>query len=272
MTKNYIRNYLCLTGFCLVLTMLLSVPWVGISPANAAREVADIVLYNGKVLTVDGKFTIAQAVAIKKDRIIAVGTNKQVLALAKKGRTERVNLKGKTVIPGLIESHAHLQEAAESEYLGELPVPESADALLKYTAEKVKTLKEGEWILFDKTFPTRFKEHRFPNLQELDAVAPKNPVLIDGAYSGQANSYAMKIAGIDRNTPQPKVGEIVKDTAAGEPIGLFLRCQASISKYYPGRRKLTQEERMDAIRKLVARYNQLGFTSVIEGRSSANGV
>jgi predicted amidohydrolase YtcJ len=272
MFKKLVRGCLCLMGLFFVSNMFLSIPGIGITPADAAKKVADIVLYNGKIFTVDPKSTIAQAVAVKGDKIIAVGTNKQVLALAKKGKTERINLKGKTVVPGLIESHAHLKEAAESEYLGELPVPDSVDALLKYTTEKVKTLKEGEWLLFDKTFPTRFKEHRFPTLQELDSVAPKNPVLIDGAYSGQTNSYAMKIAKIDKDTPQPKVGEIVKDAATGEPTGLFLRCQALISKHYPGRRQLTQDERMDAIRKLVARYNQLGFTSVIEGRSSADGI
>jgi predicted amidohydrolase YtcJ len=272
MLKKFIGGSLYLIGLFIALTIFVPIPAIGISPANAAKEIADIVLYNGKVLTVDKKFTIAQAVAIKKDRIIAVGTNKQILALAKKGKTEQVDLNGKTVVPGLIESHAHLQEAAESDYLEKLPTPDSVDALLKYVAEKVKTLKEGEWIVFEKTFPTRFKERRFPTLQELDTVAPKNPIVIDGLYAGQANSYAMKIAGVDKNTPQPKAGVIVKDPATGELTGLFLRCQALILKNYPGMRKLTHEERMDAIRKLVALYNQLGVTSVIEGLSWQNGI
>ncbi|HPJ66523.1 MAG TPA: amidohydrolase [Desulfobacteraceae bacterium] len=272
MLKKLMGGNLYLIGLFITLAFFVSIPGIGISPSNAAREVADIVLYNGKILTVDKKFTIAQAVAINKDRIIAVGTSKQILALEKKGKTERVNLKGKTVVPGLIESHAHLQEAAESDYLEKLPTPDSVDTLLKYVAEKVKTLKEGEWIVFEKTFPTRFKELRFPTLEELNEVAPKNPIVIDGLYAGQANSYAMKIAGVDKNTPQPKVGVIVKDPATGELTGRFLRCQELILKHYPGMRKLTHEDRMDAIRKLVARYNQLGFTSVIEGLTHENGI
>jgi len=191
--------------------------------AAGLDNMAEWILYNGKIVTVDSKFSIAEAVAIKGDKIIAVGTNDQIVALAG-DKTERVDLGGKTVVPGLTESHTHITQAAESEFLGELYIPTSIEAILRFIAKRVDSGKEGEWIYFRNTYPTRLKEYRFPTLQELDAVAPKNPVFVDGAYAGQANSYAMKIAQIDGSTPQPAVGEIVKDPATGKPTGLFLRC------------------------------------------------
>jgi len=239
--------------------------------AAGSDSMADRILYNGKVVTVDSKFSIAEAVAIKDDKIIAVGTNDQILALAL-DRTERIDLGGKTVVPGLTESHTHITQAAESEFFGELYIPTSVEALLGFISQKVDTLKEGEWIYFRNTYPTRLKEYRFPALQELDSVAPKNPVFVDGAYAGQANSYAMKIAKIDGNTPQPAVGEIVKDPATGKPTGLLLRCQPLVTQHYSGMRKLNHEERMEALRKLTKNYNQLGITSVIEGGSTPDGV
>ena len=130
--------------------------------AAGSDSMADRILYNGKVVTVDSKFSIAEAVAIKDDKIIAVGTNDQILALAL-DRTERIDLGGKTVIPGLTESHTHITQAAESEFFGELYIPTSVEALLGFISKKVDTLKEGEWIYFRNTYPTRLKEYRFPN-------------------------------------------------------------------------------------------------------------
>jgi predicted amidohydrolase YtcJ len=239
--------------------------------AADSDTMADKILYNGKVVTGDSKFSIAEAVAIKDDRIIAVGTNDQILTLAR-DRTERIDLGGKTVVPGLTESHTHITQAAESEFFGEIYIPTSIEALLGFISKKADSLKEGEWIYFRNTYPTRLKEYRFPTLQELDAVAPKNPVFVDGAYAGQANSYALKIAQIDGNTPQPPVGEIVKDPVTGKPTGLLLRCQPLVTRHYSGMRKLNQEERKEALRKLTKNYNQLGITSVIEGGSTPEGV
>jgi predicted amidohydrolase YtcJ len=235
-----------------------------VAAAAGSDNVADYILYNGKVVTVDSKFSIAQAVAIKNDKIIAVGTDDQVLALAT-DKTERIDLRGKTLLPGLTESHSHLTQAAESEFFGEIYIPQSVEALLSYVGKKAESLKEGEWIYFRNTYPTRLKEYRFPTLKELDSAAPKNPVFVDGAYAGQANSYAMKIAKIDENTPQPPVGEIVKDPATGKPTGVFLRSQSLVTRHYPGVRKLNHEQRMEALRKLTRNYNQLGITSVIDG-------
>ena len=234
-------------------------------------EAADLILFNGKVVTMNQKLETAQAVAIRGDKIIAVGTDEQILAKAD-AKTEKIDLRGKTVIPGLTESHSHITGAAESEFFGEIYIPTSVEDLLRYTAKKAETLKEGDWIYFRNTYPTRLREYRFPTLKELDAAAPRNPVFVDGAYAGQANSYALKIAKIDENTPQPPVGEIVKDPATGKPTGLFLRAQSLVTRHYAGSRKLTHEQRLEALRKLTRNYNQLGITSVIEGGTTPDGV
>ena len=232
---------------------------------------ADYIFYNGKVVTVDAKFSIVQAVAVKDGRILAVGSNDHVLALAGE-KTDRIDLQGKMLLPGLTESHSHITQAAESEFFGEIYIPPSIEALLKHISKRVEGMKEGEWVYFRNTYPTRLKEYRFPTLAELDAVAPKNPVFVDGAYAGQANSYAMKLAKIDENTPQPPVGEIVKDPATGKPTGVFLRSQSLVTRNFPGFRKLNHEQRMEALRKLTRNYNQLGITSVIDGGTVADAV
>jgi predicted amidohydrolase YtcJ len=232
--------------------------------AAGTDNMADFILYNGKVVTVDSNFSLAQAVAVKNGKIIAVGTNDQILALAM-DKTERIDLQGKTLLPGLTESHSHLTQAAESDYFGEIYIPPSIEALLNHVAKRVQEVKEGEWIYFRNTYPTRLKEYRFPTLAELDSAAPKNPVFVDGAYAGQANSYAMTIARIDEKTPQPPVGEIVKDSATGKPTGVFLRCQPLVTRHFPGFRKLNHAQRMEALRKLTNNYNRLGITSVIDG-------
>ena len=250
---------------------LLAFPQTEFGISRGTAHAADVILFNGKVLTMNPKSEIAQAVAIQGDKIIAVGSDEQILARAN-AKTEKIDLRGKTVIPGLTESHSHITGAAESEYFGEIYIPTSLEALLGYAAKKAESLKEGEWIYFRNTYPTRLREYRFPTLQELDAVAPRNPVFVDGAYAGQANSYAMKIAKIDEKSPQPPVGEIVKDPATGKPTGLFLRCQSLVTKHYAGSRKLTPEQRVEALRKLTQNYNQLGITSVIEGGSTPESV
>lgn len=233
----------------------------------AAGVVADKVLFNGKVLTVDRNFTIAEAVAVKGDRLLAVGTTDEILKLAGPA-TVRIDLQGRTVMPGLNDTHTHVSGPAESEYFAEVYIPTSVKDLLAYVEKKVKTLQPGEWIYFRNTYPTRLAEYRFPTLAELDRVAPDNPVFVDGAYAGQANSAALRAAGINKDSKQPPVGEVVKDPATGEPTGIFLRCQYLVTNHYPKPPALTHEQRVDAIAQLLRNYNQVGLTSVTEARSS----
>src|SRR5205814_8848749 len=144
-----------------------------ITPAEQPAEPADLILHHAKVLTVDAKFTIADAIAIKGDRIVAVGKDDAILK-HNGPKTRLIDLKGKTVLPGLYDSHTHPTGAATSEFDEEIPYLKGLDDVFSYIRKKTKELPEGDWIVLRFAFPTRLKEARFPTLAELDAVAPKH--------------------------------------------------------------------------------------------------
>ncbi len=237
-------------------------------PAFAA-EPADLIVHNGRVLTVDAKFSAAQAVAVHGGKIVAVGADADVLKLQGPATTV-IDAKGKTVLPGLIDSHVHPVSAAMSEAVAPLPVLKSVVAVQEFIREKAKTTPAGKWIVIRYAFPTRLDEARFPTKAELDAVAPDHPVLYHAGPAGVANSMALKVSGVTKDTPSPGTGEVVKDEKTGEPTGL-LRNAYGVLKGVPGESEsLTAEERLAAVRKLFAKYNAEGLTSVSDrnaGRS-----
>ena len=151
----------------------------------------DLILFNGKIVTVDRNFLIVEAVAIKKDKIVAVGLNKDIRKLTGKN-TKIIDLEGRTVIPGLTDAHAHPESAAVSELHQEIPDVHTIRELLNWIKTQAIKKKQGEWIIFPKLFFTRLKELRQPTLTELDSVAPNNPVFLDGSFGGMINSAAMQ--------------------------------------------------------------------------------
>ena len=194
-----------------------------------SNNIADLVLLNGNIITVDSKNSIAQAVAVKDDRILAVGTNSQINYLVGP-QTKTIDLKGKCVTPGIVDSHIHVLYYGKQFWKDFLniryPAVKNEKDLLKAIADKAKSIPEGEWISANQGF------HVGPNEKldrwVLDSVAPDNPVYLRHA-SGQyvvVNSAALKLAGIDKNTPNPYGGKIVKDTSTGEPTGVLLHYPA----------------------------------------------
>src|SRR4051812_12578725 len=183
---------------------------------------ADLILHNGKIVTVDAKFSIAQAVAAKDGRIVAVGSDANVLR-ERGPRTHVVDLHGRTVLPGLFDSHVHALEAGLSEFRAPMPSLDSFEAVRAYLREQARKTPKGEWIVVPRTFPTRLREMEMPTRELLDVVTD-HPVMFDASYVVIANSMALRISGITRDTPNPPGGEIVRD-AGGEPNGILKNAQ-----------------------------------------------
>jgi hypothetical protein len=222
---------------------------------------ADLILHNGKILTVDAKFSIVQAVAIKGGRFVAVGDDRTVLA-ERGSRTKVVNLRGQTVVPGLMDSHVHPLEGGLSEFREPLPVLDSHEAIRNYIREQAKKTPKGQWIIVPRTFPTRLKELRMPTREVLD-VATEHPVMLDASYVVVANTLALKISGITRNTPNPPRGEIVHDEH-GEPNGILKNAQSLLKGLKPAV-PFTPEEKLRALEKMLSLYRASGLTCIGDG-------
>jgi predicted amidohydrolase YtcJ len=188
-----------------------------------AGDTADTVLVNGKIVTVDDRFTIGQAIAVKGERVMAVGGNAEIARLAG-ASTRKIDLKGRTIIPGLIDNHAHFMRAAEYWHQEiRLDGVTSRQQALEMIARKAKESQPGEWVLALGGWSIeQFADNRKGFTKaELDAVAPNNPVALQLIYFRiYTNSAGLKALGIDANTPNPPGGSIVKD-ANGQPTGVL---------------------------------------------------
>ena len=240
--------------------LLIFFQFIIFSTRLLAVNFPDLILYNGKIITVDSNFSIAEAVAIKGEYFYDVGSNDDILKLAGQ-QTKKINLNGKTVLPGLIDAHAHPEMAAVSELFEEIPDVHSINELLEHIRHQVKIKKPGEWIVHQKFFPTRLKEMRQPTKEELDNAAPENPVFLNGTYGGMINSCAMKVSGI---TKEINRHGIIKNLTTGEPTG-FIRASAfALLKVIPSK-KISYEQRLTALEEMLKRYNRAGITGVTDG-------
>jgi predicted amidohydrolase YtcJ len=232
------------------------------TPSTAA-EPADTILVNGKIVTVDDRFTIAQALAIKNRRIVAVGSNSDVRGRAG-GKTLVMDLQGRTVIPGLIDGHSHWIRAAEHDELRFDGVTTRKQAL-DMLAARVRAARPGEWI----AALGGWSEQQFTDdprgfpLAELDRIAPDNPVVLQAVYiHSYLNSAALKAVGIDEKTPNPANGTIEKD-AAGKPTGV-VRGAGGVA-FVAGKIPLKDSEAWLAnTRKYVGYLNSMGVTGWLD--------
>ena len=228
------------------------------SPSRAADE-ADLLLLNGNVYTVNEKQPRAEAIAIKNDRIAFVGSNDE----ANKFHTARtVDLGGKTVLPGLTDSHCHIFGIGEREMTLKLEGTNTLGDFLAVVAKRATKTEPGKWITGRGWIETFWKPSQFPTQQDLDKVAAENPVFLTRAdgHASVANSAALNIAKIDKNTPNPFGGEILKDKTTGEPTGMFLdAAQDLVRKNIP---KPTAAEREQALLTGINRELGLGWCEI----------
>ncbi len=182
---------------------------------------ADLVLVNGKIITVDSSDTIAEAVAVRDGRILKAGSTAEIKRLAGR-RTRIIDLKGRTVLPGFIDSHEHcIRRGLQADWVNcASPPMTSIDDIVEALRAKAAEKPAGEWIIGNWFDESKLKEGRFPTRYDLDKASTRHPIYLGraGGHNAVANSLALRLAGIDRNTPQPQGGRIEKD-GSGEPTG-----------------------------------------------------
>ena len=190
----------------------------------------DLILFNGHLHTMDAQKPRAQALAVKAGRIMAVGDNDEISALAD-SKTERVNLNGRLGIPGMMDSHFHFYDWAMGRQQLDLARVKSLDELLNQVARAAEKLPRENWILGQGWNESDWSEHTMPRRDHLDAMAPAHPVALwrCDLHLVSVNSRALELAGIDETTPDPPDGVIEKDSS-GRPTGILRELAPNLVK------------------------------------------
>ena len=225
-------------------------------PGPAPRD-ADLVLHNGKVVTVDDRFSIHRAVAVRDGRILEVGGDD----LVRRYRAARtIDLKGKMVLPGFNDTHLHMRGEARRHI--DLRKTASIAELMKQVRERIRDLGEGEWITGYGWSEYRFAEKRVPLRADLDAAAPRSPVILtrEGGHSSVCNSMALKIAGLTRDSPNPETGEFERD-GNGELNGVIREAAGVVFRHVP---PAAPEELLPSFIGNVRGLLSMGITSFIQ--------
>lgn len=239
--------------------------------SDPAMAQPDLILHNGKVVTVDEEFSIAEALAVQGDRITAVGTDSEVRALATP-TTQLVDLKGKTVLPGLIDTPTHPLGAALYEFDHAVPDMQTVADVLDYFRQRAEVVPEGSWIRLQQVFITRLREQRYPTRAELDEAAPRHAAYFRTGPDASLNSLALELSGIDQDfrIPQGELGLVERD-ADGEPTGI-IRSGAHRIKFEESQRAPTGQDQRRRLRALMAAYNRVGLTSIADRNASPEAV
>ena len=251
------------------------------------RQVADVILHNGQVLTVDANDSVQQAVAVRGRIIQAVGSDQDVLVLAGP-ETTTINLRGRTLIPGVIDIHAHMDREGLKGIYPSLEGARSISDILAIVRREVEQKRPGEWVVTMPIgdppnyadMPQSLSEGRFPTRWELDQVSPHNPVYIRGIWTpwnvapsvSVANSLALQLAGIDRQTQAPDPSVTITRDDSGEPTGIFIdqnrfpTVEFTLMRVVP---RFTHTQRIEALKESMRLYNGVGTTGIYEGHGVA---
>ncbi len=249
----------------------------------------DTVLYNAQILTLDRSFSTAQSLAIKGDRIVALGTDDQILSMAGSS-TRRIDAGGRTVVPGFIDTHAHMDREGLRRHYPTLQGCRSIAEVQEVVRRAAIGRKPGEWVVilplgeppFHLEQEQALVEGRFPNRHELDQVAPRNPVWVRapmGFWSGTPpfvhllNSAGLQACGITRDSTSPTPAlEIERDPATGDLTGRVLEkgeVMVAESTVLSAAPRFTREVRTESLKRAMALSLAAGTTSVFEGHGVA---
>jgi predicted amidohydrolase YtcJ len=229
-----------------------------------SADAPDLIVHHAKIVTADPQFSLRQAMAIKDGRIISLGTDEQILA-NKGPNTQLLDGQGHTLLPGLIDSHVHPSAAAMIEFDHPIPEMESIDDVLAYVKDRAKAVGEGNWIVIEQVFITRLKEQRYPTRDELDAAAPKNPVLFSTGPDASLNTLALTLSGIDKDfhVTDGGPGFAEKDATTNDPTGILRGCTRYV-KSKSADKSPTEEDRYRRTIELFKDYNATGLTTVCD--------
>lgn len=248
------------------LTSTLAILLIAVSVHSQTVQRADLVLINGNVYTVDERKPKAEAVAVKADRIVFVGSNRDAQKFI--GKTTRViDLKGRTVVPGLTDSHQHLSGVGFREMTLNLEGINSLEEFLAKVKARADKASKDEWVTGRGWIETFWKPPVFPTRAQLDQVAPNNPVILTRAdgHASVVNSRALELANVDKNTPNPFGGDISKGPD-GEPNGMLIdAAQGLVRRHIPG---TTAAEAERAVILGVERNIALGWTQIQDAGGS----
>ena len=262
MHKKFIFFFVIFMGILVAIFVLFSCKEHERKADTEKYTAPDTALINGKIITVDPSDTIAEAVAFEDDKIIAVGSNKEIQKMIG-SKTQIVDLKGLTATPGLIDSHCHFSARVMRLYNLDLNYPEvkSISDVKKKVIEKVKTLKPGEWVRGLGWDEGKMEELRYIYASDLDSVSPNNPVWLKhtmGHY-GTANSYTLKLANITKDTPDPPGGTIDR-YPDGTPTGVLKEsAQSLVARLIP---EFSSAQIQEGIIKMIEEFNREGMTAV----------
>jgi len=225
------------------------------------RTEPDLILFNGNFWTVDSRNPRAQAVAISGERFTAVGSNDEVLHLAS-GRTRKVDLGQKTVLPGFIDAHTHPAESGRL-HLRQVDCDlRSIAAIQAALRERAQKTPPGQWVLGFKYDDTKTSDGRRLTLQDLDAAVPNHPVLVThrGGHEAFANSAALKLAKVDETTPNPTGGQFEHDSSGHLNGRINERAIETLDKVIPS--TYTRDDYREGVKLIAKMMTKTGITSV----------
>ncbi len=247
-------------GFFILILALFFV--LGVScQTDSKKEIADAVLLNGSIWTVNGDQPLAEAVAILGEKILKVGSTSEIKGMVG-DKTKVIDLKGAFVMPGFTDCHTHFVDGGFSLSSVQLREAQTKEDFVTRIEQKAKELEKGEWILNGNWDHQQFDPPELPRKEWIDAVTPDNPVCVNrlDGHMALVNSLALKLAGITEDTPVPAGGEILKDPQTGEPTGILKDAAMDlVTSKIP---EPSLKERMRAAELALKHANEAGVTSI----------